>query len=180
MWVFGYGSLMWDGWEAQYGCARTAVANLPGYCRAFNKASVRNWGTKSHPCPTLNLTANAAGVCRGIAFEFDSRKEEVLAYLEQREGKGFELRELLVRLDDSSEISAVVPIYEGKNLIQPVEAANLAANAQGTNGLCLEYVKGIAEKLADLDIEDPVVSEFWHAVRCQERSSPNPGDAADT
>jgi cation transport regulator ChaC len=38
MWVFGYGSLMWDHWETQFGCLRSLVADLPGYQRVFNKA----------------------------------------------------------------------------------------------------------------------------------------------
>ena len=68
MWVFGYGSLMWDGWQTQHGCTRQMLADLPGYSRAFNKASVRNWGSTQNPCPTLSLTEG--GNCRGMAFEF--------------------------------------------------------------------------------------------------------------
>jgi cation transport protein ChaC len=45
MWVFAYGSLMSDGWENEWGCLRRCRAELGGYRRAFNKASVRNWGT---------------------------------------------------------------------------------------------------------------------------------------
>lgn len=49
MWVFGYGSLMADGWKAQFVCTRRAVAELAGYRCAFNKASVANWGTAKTP-----------------------------------------------------------------------------------------------------------------------------------
>jgi cation transport protein ChaC len=42
MWVFGYGSLIWDGWENSYGCLRKCVAVLNGYRRTFNKASTKN------------------------------------------------------------------------------------------------------------------------------------------
>ena len=99
MWVFGYGSLMLDGWETQRGCTRRVLADLPDYCRVFNKASVKNWGTKRTPCPTLNLLKVADGVCRGVAFEFpDSQKQELLAYLADREGKAFPLHEMPVRL----------------------------------------------------------------------------------
>jgi cation transport regulator ChaC len=45
MWVFGYGSLMWDGWEQALGGQRVDGAVLPDYGRSFNKKSTRNWGT---------------------------------------------------------------------------------------------------------------------------------------
>jgi glutathione-specific gamma-glutamylcyclotransferase len=168
MWVFGYGSLMWDGWEAKRGCTRRVVADLPGFCRRFNKASVRNWGTESAPGPTLNLSKAAAGICRGIAFEFpDTQKAEILSYLEEREGKGFLLHERLVRIDGQSEVSAFVPLYNGKNVIEGKtveEVAEMVLAASGTEGACFDYVNGIAEKLSALGIGDPAVTELWRAV----------------
>ena len=55
MWVFTYGSLMFEGWERAGGYAVRTKAELQGYSRVFNKASLRNWGTRQFPCPTLNL-----------------------------------------------------------------------------------------------------------------------------
>ena len=65
MWIFGYGSLMWDGWESEFVCQERATATLPGYRRAFNKLSVANWGTKEAPCPTLNLHEDRDASCQG-------------------------------------------------------------------------------------------------------------------
>jgi len=56
VWVFGYGSLITDGWEVRHNCLGRHIADLAGYCRVFNKASVRNWGTKTAPGLTLNLS----------------------------------------------------------------------------------------------------------------------------
>lgn len=168
MWVFGYGSLMWDGWETKHGCTRRVVADLPGYCRTFNKASVRNWGTKSAPGPTLNLSTRDSGLCRGAAFQFpDAQKENILSYLVEREGKAFSLHELVVRFEDRSEVSAFVPIYKGKNVIEAktrAEVAEMVLAASGTNGACLSYVNNIANNLSALGIDDPEVTELWKAV----------------
>lgn len=164
MWVFGYGSLMWDGWENQHGCIRRILADLFGYCRVFNKASVVNWGTKVTPCPTLNLIKMEEGVCQGIAFEFlDSQQEEVLAYLAKREGKAFKLHQMSVRLQNDNDVLAFVPLYEGQNLIKGKsleEIASMVAGASGNNGTCLNYIYGIARKLSELKIHDPAVTEL--------------------
>ena len=69
MWVFGYGSLMVDGWEAQHGCIRRSRATLRGFSRAFDKASTESRGSRQHPAPTLRLVVSD-GDCQGIAFEF--------------------------------------------------------------------------------------------------------------
>lgn len=168
MWVFGYGSLMWDSWETTHRCARRTVADLSGYCRTFDKASIRNWGTKASPGPTLNLAKIGTGVCRGIAFQFpDAQKVQVLSYLEKREGKAFRLHELLIRLEDQSEVLAFVPLYNGQNVIEgktTEELVTMVLTASGTDGTCLSYVNGIANKLSALGINDPAVSALWKAV----------------
>ena len=53
--VFGYGSLMWDGWEEKFNGKRQDQARLDHYHRAFNKKSTQNWGTSGKPGPTLGL-----------------------------------------------------------------------------------------------------------------------------
>ena len=99
MWVFGYGSLITDGWEVRHNCLGRHIADLAGYCRVFNKASVRNWGTKTAPGLTLNLAKTESGSCRGVAFEFtDAQSGAVLKELEEREGRNFELTLLPVKL----------------------------------------------------------------------------------
>jgi cation transport protein ChaC len=168
MWIFGYGSLMWDRWEQDYGCFRRARATLHGYRRAFNKLSVRNWGTEKFPCPTLNLIRSDSSSCQGIAFEFpDDRKQQVMTYLEGREGKGFKQHQLPVRLDRGNEVIATVAIYEGKNRIASDEVRHVVEmilHAVGEDGSCFHYLKGINDELHRLGIDDPVVRELWDTV----------------
>jgi len=164
MWVFGYGSLMTDGWEDQYGCIRRVVAELWGYRRVFNKASVLNWGTQGCPCPTLNLEPDAGAVCVGIAFEFqDARRAEVEAYLVKREGKNFKLRGLDITLQGIRQTQAMVPLYTGKNILPAKTMQELVASirqAHGTSGACSDYVEQINEQLAKLGIADAAVTKL--------------------
>ena len=168
MWIFGYGSLMSDKWEEKLGCVRRAIAVLPGYQRVFNKASIENWGSKETPCPTLSLEQSHSGECKGIAFEFPGSCEAaVRKYLAVREGKGFPLEEVTIRLENGSAVVAYTPIYRGKNLVAGAARAKaqMIVQSKGERGSCHDYVKGIAELLSALGIGDPAVSSLWAEVQ---------------
>ena len=168
MWVFGYGSLMWDGWEVAYECRHRVLADLPDHMRVFNKASIRNWGSKRYPGPTLNLAKAPGRTCQGVAFEFaQGMTGAVLAELKRREG-GFTLTTVVVRLAGGDEVEAVVPIYTGKNLIEakPVDKlAQMVTKAAGTSGMCIAYVENIANTMSDLGIVDPAIEELLQAIK---------------
>lgn len=164
MWVFGFGSLMVDGWEKDFSCIQRVKAELKGYRRVFNKASVSNWGTRDCPCPTLNLVFEANACCIGIAFEFsEEKRREVEAYLAQREGKGFNLSVVEVVAEGSGAVEASVSLYAGKNIIRSLDmhaTFKLVSYAKGSSGKCTDYVVDVYEQLKKLDINDPAVTEM--------------------
>jgi glutathione-specific gamma-glutamylcyclotransferase len=144
MWVFGYGSLMWDHWETSRGCLQRVTAELQGYSRTFNKLSVRNWGTRLYPGPTLNLIASGSS-CRGIAFEFsEGRRADIVAYLAHREGRNFTLNEQPIVLETGVAVTTLVALYEGTNVLPPTSASEIAAmalRAKGVSGSCADYIR---------------------------------------
>ena len=165
MWLFGYGSLMWDGWEARFGCPRRSPAELQGYHRVFNKKSLERWGTRARPGLTLNLAPS--GACRGVAFEFhDAARGEIEAYLCARET--CTATEVPVRLPDAAGVSALTYIYEGPRLIDEgltLEArAAMILQARGAAGSSFDYLKNVRAHLAAAGIEDPAVEALWAAV----------------
>lgn len=167
MWIFGYGSLMWDGWEAEFACERRVTAQLPGYRRVFNKASVKNWGTPECPCPTLNLVADPLASCIGIAFQFPERRvADVKSYLAKREGKNFPLIERIITVDDM-QVMASTSLYSGTVLDTGATSEMLAAirSAEGTHGLCRDYIAQVHAQLDGLGIDDPSVTELWNRLR---------------
>lgn len=166
MWVYGYGSLMWDGWEKEFNCKRRLIAELKGYRRTLNKASVANWGTKERPCPTLNIDVAEGATCIGTVFEFEEQwRNEIYAYLSKREGKNFELRSLAVTATQAGSFDAVVPLYTGKNIIAEGDRASMIKAAHGASGTCVEYISNVHAQLVDLGIDDPDISALWEAVR---------------
>ena len=165
MWIFGYGSLMWDQWEEEFSCKSKEKAKLNGFSRDFNKKSVKNWGTIENPGPTLNLVDDSSGNCEGLAFEFsEENSKKVLKYLREREGKDFDPKELSIILESGKTIKAHVPIYTGFNIIYSKslsEKAKMAKKAVGDEGKrCVDYIKNIGTKLDELGIKDKAVQEI--------------------
>jgi cation transport protein ChaC len=113
MWIFGYGSLMWDGWEQTFGGMRVDGAALLNYHRAFNKKSVGNWGTPKAPAPTLGLEPSQDINCIGTAFEFpDAQRTAIQIFLTDREGPSFAVVELPLRLPNGREILALTSVND--------------------------------------------------------------------
>jgi len=166
MWVFGYGSLMWDGWEQPFGGTRVDGAVLLGHRRSFNKKSVTNWGTSAAPGPTLGLEPAQDAECKGTAFEFpEAQRAAVQNLLRGREGASFTLDYLPVRLPDGREVCALTPLndrtkstYIGN--VPIAQRGDMARTARGTSGACADYVRSIHEKLTALGIVDADVEEF--------------------
>lgn len=171
MWVFGYGSLMWDGWEQSFDGEREEGAVLTGYRRAFNKKSVENWGTRDRPCPTLGLEAETGASCTGVAFQFpDAKRDAVWAYLRDREGPSFDLDTAPVRLESGTAVSALVAVNdpEAASYIgdrRREEVAAMMAGARGAAGGCRDYLENTRAKLQALGITDPAVEALWAAVQ---------------
>jgi glutathione-specific gamma-glutamylcyclotransferase len=169
MWLFGYGSLMWDGWETAYGCARRLPADLPEYARIFNKKSLERWGTHALPGLTLNLARHATPsvACRGVAFQFDdAARADIEDYLCARET--CPATEVSIQLPDTAEVGALTYIYDGPRLIEhglslEGRAAMILA-AEGVAGSSYDYLKGVRAHLAELGVADPEVERLWEAV----------------
>lgn len=166
MWVFGYGSLMWDGWEREFGGARTDGAVLSGYRRSFNKKSVSNWGTRQRPGPTLGLEPDDSAECIGTAFEIpDEQRGPVEAMLRDREGGSFTFPMLPARLPDGRTVPAMTPLNDrtARTYIGGMPVAQRAAMARiaaGNDGRCADYVRRIGNRLGELGIADAAVMEF--------------------
>lgn len=164
MWLFGYGSLMWDGWETAFGCRQRMPADLPGHSRVFNKKSLERWGTHERPGLTLNLARS--GHCRGIAFAFDdAARGDIEAYLSARETCA--ATEVPLALPEQT-VGALTYIYDGPRLIEDglsLEArAAMIVAAEGIAGSSYDYIKGVRAHLAELGVPDPEIDALWAAV----------------
>jgi cation transport regulator ChaC len=119
------------------------------------------------PGPTLNLQRTEHQSCHGIAFEFADHQRRALTNL-LTEREGCTPIDLTIRLDNGAKVVASVNVYAGRNIIKSKTIDGIVSmilKARGEKGSCVCYVKGIAEKLHEMGIEDPVVSATWQAAQ---------------
>jgi cation transport regulator ChaC len=79
----------------------------------------------------------------------------------------FVFRTLMIRLDDGTSADAIVPVYEGMNILptnDPQGLARMVLDARGTSGSGTDYIAGVARELKKADITDPVVEKLAASI----------------
>jgi glutathione-specific gamma-glutamylcyclotransferase len=167
LWIFGYGSLMWD---PGFPYLKWAPALIYGYHRSLCIYSSRWRGTPDRPGLVLGL--DRGGACRGIAFlvaaiDVATTLEELWAREMRR--LVYQPRLLRARLP-SGEIKVLTFIadpqhagYAGRLSIR--RTALLVATCCGTRGPNVEYLERTVTHLAELGVHDHNLLRVLEAVR---------------
>lgn len=158
LWVFGYGSLLWD---PGFTPAETRRAVLRGYSRSFCMLSIHHRGTEDDPGLVLALDADATASCTGIAFRIPQETEgSVLAELRERElvSSAYAEERLPVAFEDETETPALCYVVrrDHRQYCQfPLEKqAQMIARAVGGRGPNTEYLFNTAAHLQQMGIRD--------------------------
>jgi cation transport protein ChaC len=159
LWVFAYGSLMWQpGFEFR----ERASAALIGAHRSLCIYSFHHRGTTD--CPGLVLGLDQGGACRGVAFSVaPENRDETLAYLRAREQVTdvyMEVVKPISLLDGSGREREAVcyiadrghPQYAGR--LSLARQAKLVRSAAGQAGSNLDYVLNTVRHLEEVGIHD--------------------------
>lgn len=166
LWIFGYGSLMWDP-SVEFNEVRHA--HCRGYQRSF--CLWMEGGRGSEEEPGLMLAMDEGGNCEGLAFRIEAAKLD---------------RETFVLFRREMIFSAYRPTWLNLDTVDgPIEALGFAANhdheriipgiplhdqakmisrAEGFLGTNFEYLSNTHEHLKLLGIEDTYVSDLYAAV----------------
>lgn len=167
LWIFGYGSLMWD---PGFPYLKRAPALVYGYHRALCIYSNRWRGTPEQPGLVLGL--DRGGTCRGIAYlvaaeQVASTIQELWAREMRR--RVYKVRLLRTRLPDG-EARAFAFIadpqhagYAGGLSIE--QTARRVATCCGARGPNIEYLTRTLDHLAELGVRDHYLMRVLNAVR---------------
>jgi glutathione-specific gamma-glutamylcyclotransferase len=170
MWVFGYGSLLWN---PGFDVSRSVLARLSGYHRSFCMRSIHHRGTPEAPGLVLALDAAADTECHGLALGVrPDQADDVLAYLREREliSSAYVERMLRVDLADGTSVEAVTYVIDPDHVqycggLPLEEQAQIIAQAVGGRGPNTEYLHNTAAHLASLGIADPDLAWLDGRVR---------------
>ena len=168
MWVFGYGSLLWNpGFEP----AETATATLSGYHRSFCMLSIHHRGTVEEPGLVLALD-KADSTCIGVAFRVAEVDEvRVLAELRAREliSSAYVEAHVPLALKDGRDVQALAyvidPAHEQYCQFDLERQAQMIARSVGGRGPNPEYLFNTADHLVQMGIVDPDMAWLVNRVR---------------
>jgi cation transport protein ChaC len=156
VWVFAYGSLMWNP-EIAFAEARPGF--LHGYHRAFCLYSRDYRGTPERPGLVLGL--DRGGSCRGIVYRLPpERVGETLDRIWAREmtGQVYRMHRVAVRTAQGPVTAQACVVrrasadYAGR--LTPDEVARVLANAVGGRGSGRDYLANTVRHLEELGIRD--------------------------
>lgn len=168
MWVFGYGSLLWNpGFEP----VERVTATLSGYRRSFCMLSIHHRGTVENPGLVLALD-EGDDTCTGIAFRVAEPDEDrVLAELREREliSSAYVEKNLPLALKDGRGVDALAYVisrdHEQYCQFDLETQAQMIARSVGGRGPNPEYLYNTAEHLEKMGIHDPDMAWLVNRVR---------------
>jgi len=170
LWVFGYGSLMWN---PGFDYTDRTLARLSGFHRSFCMRSIHHRGTPDIPGLVLALDAAPEAVCDGVAYGVPAAaREATLDYLRERELISSAYLETVqpLQLASGGEVEAVTFVVDAAHTqycggLALEEQASIIARAVGGRGPNTEYLWNTASHLAELGIEDAELSWLAERVR---------------
>jgi glutathione-specific gamma-glutamylcyclotransferase len=166
LWVFGYGSLMWN---PGFVNDKAEAVLLRGYHRRFCVFSHRYRGTPERPGLVLGL--DRGGACWGMAFRVPPEALRAgLEYLWQREMVGAVYKPVLVplRLQDGAAQGLTFRVrrahrqYCGSRCLD--NAAQIIASSAGPVGTNREYLDRTIGHLRTLGIRDAALEDLAQRV----------------
>lgn len=166
LWIFGYGSLMWD---PSIEFEEVRQAKCTGYQRSFCLWDEAGRGTVDDP--GLMLAIDQGGRCDGLVFRINAQKLEHETFvLFRREMIAPAYCPTWLKLDSEEgpiEALGFVANRAHENIRPDIplpDQAKMIACAEGFLGTNFDYLSDTFGHLKMLDIDDPYVTDLYDSV----------------
>jgi glutathione-specific gamma-glutamylcyclotransferase len=169
IWVFGYGSLIWN---PAFHFVERRIGTIHGWHRRF--CLWTTLGRGSPDCPGLMLGLDRGGSCRGVVLRIAPAEVEVeLDVLWRREMVSNAYVPVWVKVaTDEGALSAIAFTINRRHeryadRMAEAETADIIARAAGRIGPCRDYLLNTVEHLDQLGIHDRALRRLAEQVRRQ-------------
>jgi glutathione-specific gamma-glutamylcyclotransferase len=166
LWVFGYGSLIWD---PGFPVAERRIGRVTGWHRSFCMRSIHHRGTVENPGLVLALDQVEWQTCTGVVFRVAAGAETAtIAALRERELVSSAYLETRLEVETSEGVLEALayvidPDHAQYCRLDLEEQARIIASATGGRGRNRDYLWSTTAHLAELGIADPDLE--WLAAR---------------
>lgn len=181
VWVFGYGSLMWN---PAFLYEEQRLGSVRGWHRRFCLNLTRGRGTPE--CPGLMLALDRGGACRGMAFRIAAdqvRSELLLVWRREMLAGSYFARWVNVTTENGPVRAVTFVVNQGHTRyvgrLSEAEAAARIASATGELGSCLDYFDRTVAALHAFGLRDVALERIGRAIE-RERESGSRDVAAGT
>ncbi|NKB44888.1 MAG: gamma-glutamylcyclotransferase [Alphaproteobacteria bacterium] len=167
VWVFGYGSLLWN---PILDVVQRRVGTVYGYRRRFCMVAPTGRGTRARP--GLVLALDAGGCCQGVALKVNPKRiEEELSLLWRREMVVGSYTPKWITLHHAKGSQSALTFvmnrqhrsYRGS--LTPAQTAKTIAHATGVLGSNAEYLFDTITHLNELGLGDKPLEDLATRVR---------------
>ena len=169
LWIFAYGSLMWD---ATFAHCEKSPAALNGWHRDLCVWTALARGTPRLPGLTLGLVPG--GVCEGLAFKVaDAEQSEMLKTLWEREVWTDVYLPNWVSIVCGKQTHTAITFTTNTESLQFAGGLSVkhvvdhVVQARGRMGTCWEYLFSTMDKLQALGINEPDLQNVSELARAQ-------------
>lgn len=168
LWVFGYGSLIWD---PGFPVAERRISRLDGWHRSFCMWSIHHRGTLENPGLVLALDRAEGASCTGVAFRVEPGREAATLFaLRERELVSSAYLEMTLPVTtEAGVLDALAYVIDPDHVqycrLDPEAQARIIAQACGGRGRNCDYLWSTAAHLAELGIRDPDLDWLAERVR---------------
>jgi cation transport protein ChaC len=167
LWLFAYGSLMWD---PAIHIVEIRTGTLEGYHRRFCLKSHIGRGSASNPALMAGL--DLGGTCQGLVFRIPGpsveRETEILWMREMIAGTYVPTTVAIDTPQGPVQALTFVMNWQSSRYVKLdiEETAGLIATGRGIRGTCLEYLENLTDRLDLLGLSDPDIEGLRTRV-CQ-------------